>query len=223
MKEEGKVFAEWVWKYRIVAIVRGLDSALCKRLAEALFDGGIRMMEVTFDQTGRLPQEETVKAIEELRSGWDGKMRIGAGTVLSLQQLSLAEKAGASYIVTPNTNPELIRRAKELGLGVLAGAMTPSEIHTAYEAGADFVKVFPASVLGPEYIRAVQAPLGHIPMLAVGGVNERNIADYLRAGAAGAGVGGGLVSRRNVEEGRLEQIRELALKYVENSRVVCEG
>ena len=223
MKEEGKVFAEWVWKYRIVAIVRGLDSALCKRLAEALFDGGIRMMEVTFDQTGRLPQEETVKAIEELRSGWDGKMRIGAGTVLSLQQLSLAEKAGASYIVTPNTNPELIRRAKELGLGVLAGAMTPSEIHTAYEAGADFVKVFPASVLGPEYIRAVQAPLGHIPMLAVGGGNERNIADYLRAGAAGAGVGGGLVSRRNVEEGRLEQIRELALKYVENSRVVCEG
>ena len=218
MKEDSREFVKWVREYRIVAIVRGLESALCDRLARALFDGGIRMMEVTFDQTGKLSQEETADAIRGLGGAWQGKMLIGAGTVLTLQQLELAKRAGASYIVTPNTNPALIRKAKEQGMGVLAGAMTPSEICEAYEAGADFVKIFPASVLGPAYIKAVQAPLGHIPMLAVGGINEKNIADYLKAGAAGAGVGGGLVSRKNVENGNLEAVRELAREYVKNIR-----
>lgn len=219
-RQENAEFVEWVREYRIVAIVRGLESALCERLAGALFEGGIRMMEVTFDQTGKLGEEETAGAIRGLCAAWKGKMLIGAGTVLSLQQLELAERAGASYIVTPNTSPVLIRKAKELGMGVLAGAMTPSEICEAYEAGADFVKIFPASVLGPAYIKAVQAPLGHIPMLAVGGINEKNIADYLKAGAAGAGVGGGLVSRKNVESGNLGAVRELAREYVKSVKGV---
>lgn len=217
MKKEGnREFSEWIKKYRIVAIVRGLEGKLCGKLAEALYDGGIRLMEITFDQSGRMTEEETAEAVAKLCSVWKERMKIGAGTVLSLHQLELAENAGASYIVTPNTNPMLIREAKKMGMGVLAGAMTPSEIYSAYEAGADFVKVFPASVLGPGYLRAVRAPLGHIPMLAVGGINEKNIVEYIKAGAAGAGVGGGLVSRKNVENGNLEAVRELAREYMRN-------
>ena len=108
-------------------------------------------------------------------------MAVGAGTVTSTALAELAHSAGAQFIVSPDTDPAVIRRTKELGMCAMPGAMTPSEIKTAYEAGADFVKVFPASVLGPEYIRAIRGPLGQIPLLSVGGVSEGNAAAFLQA------------------------------------------
>lgn len=217
MTKESDRVAEWIRSYRIVAIVRGLRKEMCMKLSDALYNGGIRSMEITFDQTGSMEQGDTAESIAALRSIWGEKMKIGAGTVLSFEQLSMAREAGASYIVTPNTDPELIREAKYLGMAVLAGAMTPSEIQEAYMAGADLVKVFPAAVLGPDYIRAVMAPLGHIPILAVGGVNENNIREYIKAGALGAGVGGNLVNGKWIEEGKMEQITKLAQEYVKNA------
>ena len=122
--------------------------------------------------------------------------------------------AGGRYLVTPATQPEIIRMGKALGLGLFPGAFTPTEILAAYEAGADGVKVFPASALGPSYIKAVRAPLSHIPLLAVGGINEKNAAEFLRAGCVGLGVGGSLVNKQWIADGEWDKITALAKEYV---------
>ena len=156
-------------------------------------------------------------------------MAVGAGTVTSAALAELAHSAGAQFIVSPDTDPAVIRRTKELGMCAMPGAMTPSEIKIAYEAGADFVKVFPASVLGPEYIRAIRGPLGpeyirairgplgQIPLLAVGGVSEGNAAAFLQAGCVGVGVGGKLVNRDWIAAGQWDSITQLAWQLVENT------
>lgn len=218
-KEQAKKVIQEIRRYKIVAIVRGMEPELCVALSEALYAGGIRLMEITFDQKGKIPFERTADAISELQKKWEDQMQIGAGTVLSMKQLYMAKEAGAGYIVTPNTNPAIIREAKKLDMAVLAGAMTPSEIEAAYEAGADLVKIFPVTAVGMEYLKAVQAPLGHIPMLAVGGVNEKNISEFLKAGMVGAGVGGNLVNPRLVMNGEFDQITALARQYVANAGV----
>lgn len=218
-KEQAKKVIQEIRRYKIVAIVRGMEPELCVALSEALYAGGIRLMEITFDQKGKIPFEETAEAVSKLRKKWEDQMQIGAGTVLFMNQLYMAKEAGAGYIVTPNTNPAIIREAKKLDMAVLAGAMTPSEIEAAYEAGADLVKIFPVTAVGMEYLKAVQAPLGHIPMLAVGGVNEKNISEFLKAGMVGAGVGGNLVNPRLVMNGEFDQITTLARQYVANAGV----
>ena len=128
----------------------------------------------------------------------------------------LAKAAGAGYIITPSTDCDVIRYAKSQDLVVMPGAMTPSEIFEAYRAGADFVKVFPAGDLGPGYIKAVSAPLAHIPLLAVGGINEKNVGAFLAVGVKGFGVGGNLVNKAWINEGRWDLITELAAEFVRN-------
>ena len=118
------------------------------------------------------------------------------------------------YLVTPTTQPEIIRMGKALGLGLYPGALTPTEILTAFEAGADAVKVFPVSTLGPGYIKAVKAPLSHIPLMAVGGVNEKNAADFMKAGCVGLGVGGNLVNKEWIESGQWDKITALAKEFM---------
>lgn len=210
---------EWIYKYKLIAIARGIEAKKCIALSEALHKGGIRMLELTFAQKEPDSFAETADTIRELVEYWGEKMIIGAGTVLTMQQLYMAQQAGAAYIVTPNTNPAIIGEAKKLGMAVLAGAMTPSEIETAYEAGADFVKVFPVSCLGVNYVKAVKAPLSHIPMIAVGGVDENNVAEYMSAGMVGAGVGGKLVNREWIEKQEFSKITALAELYVKNAGV----
>ena len=140
-------------------------------------------------------------------------MLVGAGTVLTEEQLLLARDGGAKYIITPNTNPALIRKVKELGLISMPGAMTPSEAVAAWENGADIVKIFPAGTLGPDYIKAIRAPLSQIPLMAVGGVNEKNCASFLAAGCCGIGVGGGLVNKEWIMNGEWDKIIALAREY----------
>jgi 2-dehydro-3-deoxyphosphogluconate aldolase/(4S)-4-hydroxy-2-oxoglutarate aldolase len=125
----------------------------------------------------------------------------------------MTKKAGAKFIITPNTNPDLIRKVKVYGLVSIPGAFTPSEIETAWEAGADMVKVFPAGNLGPSYIKAVKAPLSHIPLMAVGGVNEKNTADFIAAGCCGVGVGGNLVNKNRIENDEWDKIIALAVEF----------
>ena len=204
---------EWVQERKIIAIVRGLAPEYMTRLAEALWQGGIDLMEVTFSQDRPDTWRDTAAAIEAIGRHMADSMLVGAGTVLTGEQLQLAVDAGARYIITPNTNPELIRRVKDAGLCAFPGALTPTEIETAYRAGADAVKVFPAGTLGPGYIKAVKAPLSHIPLMAVGGVNERNTADFLAAGCCGVGVGGNLVNAKWIQAGEWEKITELARAY----------
>lgn len=204
---------EWVKTSKIIAIVRGLKTEYMIPLSEALLRGGIDLMEVTFNQKEPSSFTDTAEAIRAVSRHMEGKMLVGAGTVLTFEQLDLAVNAGAKYIITPNVNPDLIRRAKSMGVNVFPGAMTPSEAVTAMDAGADIVKIFPAGELGPGYIKAIRAPLGHIPMMAVGGVNEKNAADFILAGCCGIGVGGNLVNKNWIEEGSWDKIESLASEY----------
>lgn len=204
---------EWVNERKIIAIVRGLKTEYMLKLAEALYAGGIDLMEVTFNQKDPASWKDTAAAIRAIGEHMEGKMLAGAGTVITEEQLNLALEAGAKYIITPNTNPELIRKVKAAGACCFPGALTPTEIEIAYEAGADAVKVFPAGQMGPAYIKAVKAPLSHIPLMAVGGVNEKNAADFMAAGACGLGVGGNLVNKAWIEGGEWDKITALAAEF----------
>lgn len=206
---------DFIKENKVIAIVRGIPSSSIAALAEAMVKGGLRCMEVTFDHSSEKGTEETLKSIEILSRNFKGKLLAGAGTVLTPKQAEQAAAVGAEYIISPNVNVEVIRKTKELGKISIPGALTPSEIVTAYEAGADIVKLFPAAVFGPAYFKAVKAPLKHIPVTAVGGISPENIADFLAAGAVGAGVGGNLVSPKLVAEGRFDEITEIARSYAE--------
>lgn len=215
MKQTREQIIQTMLDTRIVAIVRGMEPQYCVPLAKALYAGGIRLMEVTFDQTSSNHYQDTTDAISAI-SKEVPEMIVGAGTVLSEEQVDLARDAGGTFIVTPTTKPSLIQYAVQMGLVTMPGAMTPTEVVSAYEAGADFVKVFPAGEIGPGYIKALKAPLKHIPLLAVGGVNEKNVADYRKAGVVGVGVGGNLVNRQWIINGEYEKITALAKEFVKN-------
>ena len=204
---------QWVKNRRIIAIVRGLSSEYMIGLANALYEGGIDLIEVTFNQAKPGTWKETADAIRAIGTSMDGKMLAGAGTVLNDEQLRMAIDAGAKYIVTPNVDPELISKVKAAGLCSFPGALTPSEIMIAHNAGADAVKVFPAGNLGPSYIKAIKAPLSHIPLMAVGGVNEKNTADFIGAGCCGVGVGGNLVNKEWIANGEWDKIMSLAKEF----------
>lgn len=208
----------FILEKRIIAIVRGVFGEDCIRLAEALHRGGIHLIEVTFDQAHPESFEKTADAIRIIGEHFGGKVIPGAGTVVTEKQVETAAGAGARYIISPNTDLTVIRKTKQLGLISMPGALTPSEIMAAYNAGADFVKVFPAANFGPAYLKAIRAPISHVRLMAVGGINDQNAAEYLQAGAVGIGVGGNLVNKEWIAEGRFDVITVLAEKYVETIR-----
>lgn len=204
---------EQVCQGRLIAIVRGVEAADIVPLARALYAGGISLVEVTFDQARPDSFAATAGAIAALRRALPGQVLPGAGTVMSREQVEMAAEAGAAYIISPNTDAAVVQRTRALGLVSMPGAFTPSEAAMAHALGADFVKLFPADVLGPGYLKALRAPLGHIRFLAVGGIGEENAADYLAAGAVGLGVGGKLVNREWIAAGAFDKITALATRY----------
>lgn len=214
MKEE---IIRSVREGRIVAIIRGFAPDICLRLAEAYAKGGIGLVEVTFNQRAPETWKETAAAIRSIRGHFAGSVRVGAGTVLTAEQLTLCEQAGGEYMITPNVNAELIRDCVRRGLVAMPGALTPSEAVTAFDAGADFVKIFPAGSLGPGYVKAVMAPLSHIPFLAVGGISPDNVGDFIKAGCVGAGVGGNLTNKEWIAAGEWDRIADVARQLVENA------
>lgn len=195
---------------KVIAIVRGAGAEACRKVADALYQGGIRLMEVTFDQKDPDSFPATAGAIAEIAKTYEGRMLVGAGTVTTPELVDLTAKAGGRYIISPDVNEAVIRRTRELGLVSLPGAMTPTEILTAHRAGADFVKVFPAGELGTGYLKAVRAPISHVKLLAVGGINERNAAGFLKAGAVGLGVGGNLANKEWIAAGDFDKITAAA-------------
>ena len=207
MKEE---IEKAVREKRIVAIVRGFAPDICLKLAEAYAKGGIGLVEVTFNQRAPETWKDTATAIKAIRERFAGTVRVGAGTVLTEEQLSMCIDAGGEYMITPNVNVSLIRSCVAKGLVAMPGAMTPSEAVDAWEAGASFVKIFPAGSLGPGYVKAICAPLSHIPFLAVGGISPDNVADFIRAGCVGAGVGGNLTNKEWIASGAWDKVAEVA-------------
>lgn len=203
---------------KIVAIVRGVYDEDCINLAKALCAGGIELLEVTFDQSKPEALVRTSDTIRRLVEELGDKMAFGAGTVTSLEMLELAKNAGAQFIVSPDTNEEVIKATVAAGMVSMPGAMTPTEIVTAHRYGADFVKVFPTSNLGAAYIKAIRGPINHIRLLAVGGVNEKNIGDFIKAGVNGAGVGGNLVNKEWIKNGEFDKITALAEEFCRNAQ-----
>ena len=193
---------------KIVAIIRGANPSDALAIANALYDGGITVLEITMNSP------KPLAIIEELSKKMEEKMLIGAGTVLDAETARLAILAGAKFILSPTVNVETITMTKRYGAVSIPGAFTPTEILTAYEKGGDIIKVFPG-ILGYSYIKEIQGPLPHIPLLPTGGIRIDNIQDYIKAGAAGFGIGTSLVdTKQRITEDYLLKITEKAQHLV---------
>lgn len=193
---------------KVVAILRRVPGDRVEKVARAVAAGGLTVMEVTMDS------EDAIDMIRTVRRSLEGQVVVGAGTVLDESSARAALLAGAEFIVAPNLNMDVVRAALRYGKVVIPGAMTPTEIVAAAEAGAQLVKVFPAGVLGPEYIAQVHAPLRHTRLVPTGGVNVSNARAFIEAGAFAVGIGGSLVDRTAVSQGRYEAIEEAARAIV---------
>lgn len=198
-----------IWKTKVVGIVRRVPASAAYGIASALMGGGIQALEFTAETPG------ITGIIEDLRSRLPDTVALGVGTVLDGETARAAILAGADFIVAPTVNLDTIRVCNRYGKPVIPGAMTPTEILSAYEHGADLVKVFPAGVLGAKYFRSVAGPLPHIPLMATGGVSPNNAGDFLKAGARAVGVGGSLICAEAVEKGDYGIIEREARRLME--------
>lgn len=205
---------EAILQDKIIAIVRGVEEDRIVPTVEALWQGGIRLIEITLIQGSEESIEESCRMLRRVTDAFGKKVLLGAGTVMDARQVDLAAEAGAEYIISPHMAPEIIHRTRELGKISIPGALTPTEAADAYREGADFVKLFPGGIFGIKYLKALRAPLGHIPFLAVGNISMDNVRSYLDAGAVGVGIGGELINRRHVADGAYEKITETAKEFV---------
>jgi len=193
----------------IVPVVRASSSDLAISAAGAVCAGGIPIVEVTMTVPG------AIGVIEELTRTMDGEVLIGAGTVLSAETAARCLEAGADFLVSPGFDLETVKLANRAGSLIMAGALTPTEVITAWKAGSDFVKIFPCgNVGGPGYIKALKAALPQIPMVPTGGVNLTTAAQFLAAGASALGIGGELISASALKAGDLQAITAAARQYV---------
>ncbi len=201
---------EQIKRHKVISIVRGIPLESMSELAQALMRGGINLIEVTFAQDAPESWQDTCESIRLLN---DMGICAGAGTVIKMEQLELAKNAGARYIISPNADEDIVCATRSMNLVSIPGALTPTEIVHAYNWGADFVKVFPVSTLGIAYIKAISAPLKHIPLLAVGGIDCDNMSEFLKAGCKGVGIGGNLANAKLIAQGRFDLIEQCAASY----------
>ncbi len=192
----------------IVAVVRAASGELLADVAEALVAGGVDVLEITFT----VPH--TTRVLEKVADRLGDKVLLGAGTVLDTETARAALLAGAEYLVSPTVNLDVIAMCKRYGKLVMPGALTPTEILSAWQAGADIVKVFPSEITGPKYLKAVHGPLPQIRLMPTGGVNLETAAAFLKAGACSLGIGGSLVDPQAIASGDLAKIESLAKQYV---------
>lgn len=201
---------EFILQNKVITICRKVYGEELLQLAGALLKGGVKLMEVTFDQADPDCIGKTAGAIRALVEKYGAQMKFGAGTVLSKEQVKAAKDAGAQYIISPNTDAAVVAYTKELGLVSIPGAMTPSEIIAAHNCGADIVKLFPAGTLGFAYIKDILAPISHVKLCATGGVTEENFPQYLALRFAGAGISGRLCDKKCIEEGDFTELTRRA-------------
>ncbi len=209
---------EAVENEKLIVIVRGVEREQLIPLAEAMYKGGVRLLELTFSADGKISDCETADRIRMLSEHFDGRMFIGAGTVLTEKQVELCAKAGGKFIISPDTNEKVIKKTLELGLVSMPGALTPTEVQAAHRYGADFVKLFPVDSLGVSYVKALRAPLSHVKLLAVGGVDLSNISEYKKTGVYGFGISSGIIDKKLLAAGDFDGITKLAKKYVSLSK-----
>jgi 2-dehydro-3-deoxyphosphogluconate aldolase/(4S)-4-hydroxy-2-oxoglutarate aldolase len=197
----------------IVPIVRADSAEKALRAAQAVCRGGLRALEVT------MTVPKAIHVIEKVADEFGGEMLIGAGSVLDAETARACMLAGAEFFVTPSLNPKTIEICHRYGKVVMPGALTPTEVLTAWEAGADLVKIFPCgNVGGPKYIRALKAPLPQVPMVPTGGVSLDNTVEFFKAGASAVAVGSELCDKQAMADGRFEVIEENARQFLEAVR-----
>ncbi|WP_449355180.1 bifunctional 4-hydroxy-2-oxoglutarate aldolase/2-dehydro-3-deoxy-phosphogluconate aldolase [Virgibacillus natechei] len=193
----------------VIAVIRGINPAKVLQVIDSVVKGGITAIEITIDS------EDAFTLIQKTKEEFGMDIIVGAGTVLDGTSTRSAIKSGASFIVAPTLNEETIAMGRRHGVDVIPGVMTPTEMLQAMEIGADAVKVFPASVLGPSFIKDVKGPLAHIPIITTGGINIDNLGDFIRSGAMAVGVGGSLLNAKLIEENKWSELTQLAKQYVE--------
>ncbi len=213
-----------VRRHHIIVALRGIPGEGMGSAARALYEGGVRMLEVTFDQKDPGCVEKTPAAIAAIREALGDKLLVGAGTVMSPEQARAAVEAGAGYLLSPNYDPAVLSAAHKLGVEMIPGVFTPSEAAAAYQAGAALVKLFPGGALGLGYIKNWAGPLGHIPLLPMGGVDLDNLTDFLsQPNVAGVGVGSAIAKPSLVKAGDFDGLRELAKKFTDKASAFEEG
>ncbi|HAL10518.1 MAG TPA: 2-dehydro-3-deoxyphosphogluconate aldolase [Staphylococcus sp.] len=175
---------------KLIAILRNANPDDVLPIVRTLYKAGVRAIEVTMNSP------KALESIDLIANEMKGKVVVGAGTVLDAESARLAILSGATFILSPTVNKETIRMTKKYGVVSIPGALTPTEILEAYEYGGDIIKVFPTTTMGPSYIKDLQGPLPHIPLLPTGGVDLNNVADFIKAGAVGVGLGSALVNTK---------------------------
>ena len=192
---------------KLVAVVRSTPEQV-EPVVQALLDGGVEAIEITFSVA------DAPTCIAQVREKFGGRVLLGAGTVRDARKASDAIAAGACYIVAPNTDFEVIKLCNERDVAVVPGALSPTEIETAWRAGADCVKLFPAGIVGIPYLKAIRAPMPDVPIMPTGGVDVANAADWLRAGAVALGVGSKLVLKDALASGEYARITDKAREFL---------
>ena len=194
----------------LIPVVRATSAGEAMRAIDAIREGGISVLEITMTVPG------AVKVIEEVANRYGNDALVGAGTVLDPETATACISSGARFVVSPALNLDTIACCRQRDIVVMPGALTPTEVVQAWNAGADFVKVFPAGAVGgPSYLKALKAPLPHIELVPTGGVSLKTAADFIRAGAAALGVGADLVDINAIREGQSALITERAKQFIE--------
>jgi len=195
-----------ILEHKIVAILRGMPPKDTMEIAQALYNGGLRILEIT------LNSDDALTLIEQLSHEFKNKMLIGAGTVLNVKDAENAIDAGATFLISPSLDLSVIKTAKDAGVVSIPGAFTPTEILSAYNNGADIIKVFPT--LSAEYIKNILAPLNHIPVMPTGGIDLDNIKTFITTGAVAFGIGSALVAKQTIiDEAYLQSLTAKAKAF----------
>ncbi|SDC21667.1 2-keto-3-deoxy-phosphogluconate aldolase [Pelagirhabdus alkalitolerans] len=197
-------------QHKLVAICRQVPSEHIIKTVKAIVDGGIKFIEVTMDKEG------AAEDIKQLTTHFNqDDVYIGAGTVLNEKDAKAAIDAGAEFIVSPHLSKDVINYANDHHVPVFPGTLTPTEVQTAYEWGCQFVKIFPAGAMGASYIKNIKGPLGHVDVMATGGVDLDNLAMFIKNGASAIGLGSQLVNLKAVKQGDYQSVEEVAKQYID--------
>lgn len=202
------VVLEKIKELGLLAVIRGPSPDLTIKMVAALVDGGVSGIEITYST----PNAEDV--VSTLSRTFGSRILLGMGTLTRPEQAQSARDAGASFLVSPVSDPDLVRSMVDSGLLTMVGAFTPTEVFQAYNMGADVIKIFPGSLGGPAYVRALKGPLPHIPIMPTGGVNASNLADWFSTGVVAVGAGSKLCPPHLAMEGKFDQITERAAEFV---------
>ena len=200
---------------KVIVVCRGIAEEEIVNVAKALYDGGIRFMEVPFNQADPSTFTSTAGKIKAVKNALGDKMHVGAGTVITMEQFYLAEKAGAEIIVSPTMEEDIITATKKAGLISMPGCTTPSEMTKAYKSGADLIKLFPASMVNLKVIKEIRVPLNHLPLVCFGGVSAENIKEVLETGVVGVGMASSILDQQALKDKDYAKITALAKAVTE--------